>query len=86
MLPGELGKLLNRSCGVHDPHGIRIPKNVRRVNIIVLFAIKPCIVQQSHQGYRLQRKTSAQTLKEALGIEEMPAIMPVTIEEVEEEP
>lgn len=43
-------------------------------------------LQRSHQGYRLQGRTPAQALREALGIEELPPILPSRNEEVEEEP
>ena len=34
-------------------------------------------LERSHQGYRLKGRTPAQALREALGIEELPAIVPV---------
>jgi transposase InsO family protein len=43
-------------------------------------------LERSHQGDRLQGRTPAQALREALGIEELPPIMPPKTEEVEEEP
>jgi transposase InsO family protein len=43
-------------------------------------------LERTHQGYRLQGRTPAQALREALGIEELPPIMPPKIEEVEEIP
>jgi transposase InsO family protein len=38
-------------------------------------------LERSHQGYRLKGRTPAQALREALGIEELPAIVPVAEEE-----
>ncbi len=43
-------------------------------------------LERTHQGYRLKGRTPAQALREALGIEELPPIMPPKIEEVEEVP
>ena len=41
-------------------------------------------LERSHQGFRLKGRTPAQVLREALGIEELPAIEPV--EEAATEP
>lgn len=37
-------------------------------------------LERSHQGYRLRGRTPAQALREALGIEELPAIVPISEE------
>lgn len=37
-------------------------------------------LERSHQGYRLKGRTPAQALREALGIEELPAIVPIVEE------
>ncbi len=34
-------------------------------------------LERSHQGYRLQGRTPAQALREALGVEELPPLVPV---------
>jgi transposase InsO family protein len=43
-------------------------------------------LERSHQGYRLQGRTPAQALREALGIKELPSLMFHQTEEIEEEP
>jgi hypothetical protein len=40
-------------------------------------------LERSHQGYRLKGRTPAQALREALGIEELLAILPVEEEATE---
>lgn len=37
-------------------------------------------LRRSHQGYRLNGRTPAQALKEALGVEELPPMIPVVNE------
>jgi hypothetical protein len=34
-------------------------------------------LERSHQGYRLKGRTPAQALREALGIDDLPAIVPI---------
>jgi transposase InsO family protein len=43
-------------------------------------------LERSHQGYRLQGRTPAQALREALGIKELPSLMFHQTEEIKEEP
>jgi len=43
-------------------------------------------LERSHQGYRLQGRTPAQALREALGIKELPSLMFHQTEEIEDEP
>jgi transposase InsO family protein len=43
-------------------------------------------LERSHQGYRLQGRTPAQALREALGIKELPSLMFHQTGETEEEP
>jgi hypothetical protein len=45
-----------------------------------------CNLERSHQGDRLQGRTPAQALREALGINELPSLMFSQTEEIEEEP
>jgi len=33
-------------------------------------------LQRSHQGYRLHGRTPAQALREALGVDDLPAVIP----------
>ena len=42
-------------------------------------------LERSHQGYRLRGRTPAQALREALGIEEIPPVVPVRTDEEEKE-
>lgn len=41
-------------------------------------------LERSHQGYRLKGRTPAQALREALGIEELPPVVPEPTEETDE--
>jgi transposase InsO family protein len=43
-------------------------------------------LERSHQGYRLQGRTPAEALREALGIKELPSLMFHQTEEIKEEP
>jgi transposase InsO family protein len=43
-------------------------------------------LERSHQGYRLQGRTPAQALREALGIKELPSLVFHQTDEIEEEP
>jgi transposase InsO family protein len=42
-------------------------------------------LERSHQGYRLRGRTPAQALREALGIEEIPPVVPVRTDEEDKE-
>lgn len=37
-------------------------------------------LERSHQGYRLKGRTPAQALRDALGVEELPPIVPAPVE------
>ena len=42
-------------------------------------------LERSHQGYRLRGRTPAQALREALGLEELPPVVPEKKEEDEKD-
>jgi|GEM_PF-6021006 len=61
-------------------------ENIKQIQADLDKFIEYYNIKRSHQGYRLQGRTPAEALREALGIKELPFLMFHQTGEIEEEP